>query len=413
MSLNKVELLAPAGDLEKLKIAVEYGADAVYIAGQTLGLRAKAKNFDINQMEEGIRYGHDKGVRVYIAANVFAHNADFDGIEDYFKSLAKIGADAFIISDPGVFNVAKQTCPDMEIHISTQANNTNYQSAMFWGSLGAKRIVLARELSFKEIAEIKSKVGSDIELEAFVHGAMCISYSGRCLLSNYLADRDANKGECSHPCRWRYSLVEEKRPGEYMPIMEDERGTYIFNSKDLCMIHHIPQIVSSGIDSLKIEGRMKTPYYVATVVTAYRQAIDDFYKSPELYESNKKKYMEEITKSSHRHFTTGFYFNKPDTDSQIYDSNTYVRNYDFIGMVMDFDKETGIALIEQRNKFVVGDSVEFLRAGEECFTQTITEIIDAKTGETIDSAPHPQQMVKIKAEKPLKKLDMMRKIVVE
>lgn len=409
--MSKIELLAPAGDLEKLKIAVEYGANAVYIGGQTLGLRAKAKNFDDAQMAQGINYAHKRDVKVYVTANIFAHNDDFEGIEDYFRHLRDMGVDALIISDPGIFYVAKEVVPDMEIHISTQANNTNYMSTLFWKRLGAERIVLARELSFKEIAEIKAKTGN-MELEAFVHGAMCISYSGRCLLSNYMTNRDANKGECSHPCRWKYNLVEEKRPGEYMPVYEDERGTYIYNSKDLCMIEYIPELIKSGIGSFKIEGRMKTPYYVGTVVKAYREAIDDFIHDPAMYESKRAKYVEDIKKSSHRDFTTGFYYTKPSGNEQIYTSNSYIRNYDFIGMILDYDAENNVATVEQRNKFVVGDEVEVFTPKGEGFTQTVDEMFN-EADERIESAPHPQQIVKLKVTKPVKKFDMMRKIVVE
>jgi putative protease len=406
---DKIELLAPAGDLEKLKIAVAYGADAVYIGGQKLGLRAKAKNFDDAQLKEGITFAHENNARVYITANVFAHNDDFDGIADYFVQLQKLGADALIISDPGVFSVAREVVPEMEVHISTQANNTNYRTALFWQKLGAERIVLARELSFKEIAEIKAKANG-MKLEAFVHGAMCISYSGRCLLSNYMANRDANQGACAHPCRWKYHLVEEKRPGEYLPIEEDDRGTYIYNSKDLCMIDDIPALIQSGIDSFKIEGRMKTPYYVGTVIKAYRTAIDDFYNNPEIYEHNRinGSYVEALIKSSHRDFTTGFYYGKPDGNEQVYTNNTYVRNYEFIGMVLEYDPESKIATIEQRNKFSVGEEIEILSAKGNDFAQTVDGLWN-KDGEAIDSAPHPQQIIRLKVNQPVKQFDMLRK----
>ena len=330
---KKMELLAPAGDLEKLKIAVLYGADAVYIGGEAYGLRAKAKNFDIDTMAEGVKFAHDHGVKVYVTANIFAHNPDFEGMADYFKAVEAIGVDALIISDLGVFSVAKEAVPNMEIHVSTQANNTNYKSAQMWYKLGAQRVVVARELSMKEIRQIRDSIPEDMEIEAFVHGAMCISYSGRCLLSNYLAGRDANKGACAHPCRWKYHLVEETRPGEYMPIEENERGTYIYNSKDLCMIEHIPDIARAGIYSLKIEGRMKTPFYVGTVVKAYRQAIDDYFADPKLYEERLPYYLAEVSKASHRDYTTAFYYGKPDGNQQVYTNNSYIREYDFIGMV--------------------------------------------------------------------------------
>ncbi|MFV0314771.1 MAG: peptidase U32 family protein [Anaerotignum sp.] len=408
---NKPELLAPAGDLEKLKIAVLYGADAVYIGGEAYGLRAKAKNFDIDSMAEGIKFAHEHGVKVYITANIVAHNDDFVGMAEYFKEIEAIGADALIISDLGVFSVAKEVVPNMEIHISTQANNTNYMSAKMWYQLGAKRVVTARELSFAEVKEIRANIPEDMEIEAFVHGAMCISYSGRCLLSNYLSGRDANKGACSHPCRWRYHLVEQTRPGEYMPIEENERGTYIYNSKDLCMIEHIPEIIEAGIMSLKIEGRMKTPFYVGTVVRAYRQAIDDYLLDPELYQKKISYYMEEVSKASHREYTEGFYYQKPDGNQQMYETNTYVRGFDFIGIVKeDSNPETGIAVIEQRNKFVVGDEIEVMRAKAEPFTMTVQSMWD-EWGNFVDAAPHPQQRLTMKFDKAVQEFDILRKIM--
>ncbi|WP_334308113.1 peptidase U32 family protein [Anaerotignum sp.] len=411
--MNKPELLAPAGDLEKLKIAVLYGADAVYIGGEAYGLRAKAKNFDLDTMAEGIRFAHEHGAKVYITANIFAHNADFEGMAEYFKAVEKIGADALIISDLGVFSIAKEAVPDMEIHVSTQANNTNYMSASMWYKLGAKRVVIARELSFQEVKQIRENIPEDMDIEAFVHGAMCISYSGRCLLSNYLSGRDANKGACSHPCRWKYHLVEETRPGEYMPIEENERGTYIYNSKDLCMIEHIPDILESGIMSLKIEGRMKTPFYVGTVVKAYRQAIDDYMTSPDLYRQRLPQYLEEVSKASHRDYTEGFYFEKPDGSQQIYNSNTYIRGFDFVGMVQeDSDPQTGIAIVEQRNKFSVGDTIEVMPAKGNAFTMKVSKIWD-KEGIAVESAPHPQQILQILFDKPVKKYDMLRKNVLD
>ncbi len=411
--LNKPELLAPAGDLEKLKIAVLYGADAVYIGGEAYGLRAKAKNFGLDTMAEGIQFAHDHGAKVYITANIFAHNADFEGMAEYFKAVEKIGADALIISDLGVFSVAKEAVPNMEIHVSTQANNTNYMSASMWYKLGAKRVVIARELSFGEVKQIRENIPEDMDIEAFVHGAMCISYSGRCLLSNYLSGRDANKGACSHPCRWKYHLVEETRPGEYMPIEENERGTYIYNSKDLCMIEHIPDILESGIMSLKIEGRMKTPFYVGTVVKAYRQAIDDYMTSPDLYREKLPQYLEEVSKASHRDYTEGFYYEKPDGNQQIYNSNTYIRGFDFIGMVQeDSNPETGIAIVEQRNKFCVGDTIEVMPAKGNAFTMKVSKLWDAD-GNPVESAPHPQQILQILFDKPVKKYDMLRKNVLD
>lgn len=407
---KKLELLAPAGDLEKLKIALNYGADAVYVGGNKYGLRAKAKNFGFEEMKEGVEYAHSLGKKVYVTLNIFAHNADFDGLKEYLLELDSIHVDAVIVAELGIFSFVREVLPNMEIHISTQANNTNIHSINMWKKLGAKRVVIARELSFKEIKEITSEVDDDFDIEAFVHGAMCISYSGRCLLSNYMTDRDANQGLCSHSCRWKYNLVEEKRPNEYYPIEEDERGTYIFNSKDLCMLEYIPELIESGINSFKIEGRMKTAYYVASVVKTYRTAIDDYLKDKALYESKKDFYMSEIRKSSHRDFTTGFYYDRPTGDDQIYTSNSYIRNYDFCAVVKEYDRETGFAIIEQRNKFVCGEEVEIFRANGENETIVIGEMYN-EDNELITEAPHPQQIIKIKLDikDDVKSLDMFRK----
>lgn len=411
MKLNnyrKPELLAPAGSLETLKIAVLYGADAVYIGGDHYGLRAKAKNFSLEDMTQGIEFAHAHNVKVYVTANIFAHNDDFNGMKDYFLSLKDIGADAIIVADPGVFSVAKQTVPDMEIHLSTQANNTNYHSANFWINQGVKRIVVARELSFTEIKEIYDHIPENVDLEAFVHGAMCMSYSGRCLLSNFMANRDANRGECAQPCRWSYHVVEETRPGEYMPIEETERGTYIYNSRDLCMIEYIPLLIESGIYSFKIEGRMKTPLYVATVVKAYREAVDTFMKDPNEYERKKAFFLEEAGKASHREFTTGFYFHKPTSQDQTYTHNSYVRNYDFSGMVIDYNKDTHRVTIEQRRKFSVGDTVEFLPPKGPCILCKIEALWD-KDGNSIESAPHPQQIVQFEVDEEVPVPSILRK----
>jgi putative protease len=405
---NKPELLAPAGSLEVLKTAIAYGADAVYIGGDRYGLRAKAKNFSMEQMQEGINYAHQHNVKVYVTANIFAHNADLNGLAEYFKHLEKIGADALIISDPGVFSVAKESVPNMPIHLSTQANNTNYRSAKFWHEQGIERIVVARELSLDEIAMIRKNTPYTLELEAFIHGAMCISYSGRCLLSNYLTGRDANKGDCAQSCRWKYHLVEETRPGEYMPIEEDERGSYIYNSKDLCMIEHVPELIKAGICSFKIEGRMKTAFYVGTVIKAYREAIDDYYKDPELYESKKKYYLEEVSKASHRDYTTGFYFGRPSGDEHVYTHSIYIRNYSFTGIVLDYDPDTQIATIEQRSKFSVGDEIEFSPYKSPYFTQKVDVLWD-EAGNEIESAPHPKQIIKLKVDQPVDKYILVRK----
>lgn len=405
---KKPELLAPAGSLDVLKTAISYGADAVYIGGGHYGLRAKAKNFTMEEMEEGIKYAHAHNVNVYVTSNIIAHNQDLIGAEKYFKELEAIGADALIIADPGILYIAKQTVPNMPIHLSTQANNTNYLSALFWHNQGVERIVVARELSLQEISEIRRKTPLTLSLEAFVHGAMCISYSGRCLLSNYMTGRDANKGDCAQSCRWRYHLVEETRPGQYMPIEETERGTYIYNSKDLCMIDHIPELIKAGIDSFKIEGRMKTSFYVGSVVKVYREAIDDYFTDPDLYESKKEYYLEEVTKFSHRDYTKGFYFNKPSGTEQIYTHNTYLRGYSFAGTVLDYDPETQMALIEQRTKFSVGDEIEFIPYKESSFKQKIEALWDEE-GNPIDSAPHPKQIVRLKVSRPVEKNILVRK----
>jgi len=405
--MKRVELLAPAGDLERLKMAVMYGADAVYLGGQIFGLRAAAKNFTPETMKEGVDFAHKRGVKVFLTLNIIPHNDDFEGLEDYLRQVEKIGIDGVIVSDPGTFQIVQETIPEIDIHISTQANTTNYRTINFWQQQGAKRVVLARELSFKEIREIKEKARPDVELEAFVHGAMCISYSGRCLLSNYMANRDANRGECAQPCRWNYYLVEEQRPGEYMPVYEDEKGTYFMNSKDLSMIGHIPEMIESGIESLKIEGRMKTIYYVATIVRAYRMAIDAYYEDPENW-SFQPEWLEEIKKVSHREFTTGFYFEKPDEKEHIYQDKTYHRDFTFVGLVKEYDPGKKIALIEQRNRFFKGDTVEIVGPGKEVFTMDIKEMINEE-GEAIEVAPHPKQLVRIPVDHPVKPYDMLRK----
>ncbi|OON96527.1 MAG: peptidase U32 [Epulopiscium sp. Nele67-Bin005] len=389
-----IEILAPAGSLETLKTAVLFGADAVYMGGGSYGLRAKAKNFTPQEMKEGIEFAHSHGVKAYITMNIFAHNSDFEQLENYLLFLKEIKADGVIVSDVGIFSMVKKILPDIEIHISTQANNTNFHSANFWIEQGAKRIVLARELSFEEITQISNNIPKEIMIEAFVHGAMCMSYSGRCLLSNYLTNRDANRGECSQPCRWQYNVVEEKRPNEYMPVFEDERGTYIYNSRDLCMIEYIPELIKSGITSFKIEGRMKTPLYVATVVKAYRMAVDTYLRNPEEYEAKKSYFLEEAGKASHREFTTGFYNHKTTHKDQTYTHNSYVRNYEFSGMIIDYNAENSTITVEQRRKFSVGEEVEILQPKGDCKSFVVSQMWNAD-GELIDSAPHPQQIVTI------------------
>jgi putative protease len=401
------ELLIPASSLEVLKTAVIFGADAVYIGGEAFGLRAKAKNFSMDEMAEGIAFAHEHDVKVYVTANILAHNDDLEGVEAYFRELKTIGPDALIIADPGVFTIAKRICPEIELHISTQANNTNYATYRFWWELGAKRVVSARELSLAEIREIRDNIPEEMEIESFVHGAMCISYSGRCLLSNYFTGRDANHGACTHPCRWKYAVVEETRPGEYMPVEENERGTYIFNSKDLCMIEHIPDVLDAGIDSLKIEGRMKTALYVATVARTYRRALDDYQKDPALYEANMDWYRDQISNCTYRQFTTGFFYGKPGAESQIYDSNTYVKEYTYLGIIGG-QREDGLYQIEQRNKFSVGESIEIMKPDGTDVVVTVAAIFDEE-GNPLESAPHPKQKLWVDLGGQAEKYDILRR----
>ncbi len=401
------ELLIPASSLEVLKTAVIFGADAVYIGGEAFGLRANAKNFSMEEMKEGIAFAHAHQVKVYVTANILAHNRDLDGARAYFEELKDVGPDALIISDPGIFTIAREVLPDMEIHISTQANNTNYGTYLFWHKMGAKRVVSARELSLAEIKEIREHIPDDLEIETFIHGAMCISYSGRCLLSSFLTGRDANQGACTHPCRWKYTLMEEKRPGEYMPVFENDRGTYIFNSKDLCMIEHIPELMEAGIDSFKIEGRMKTALYVATVARTYRMAIDDYKRDPEYYRSRIPFYKEEISKCTYRQYTTGFFFGKPDGNTQIYDNNTYCREYTYLGIVGEKNAE-GLYRIEQRNKFSVGETIEVMKPDGRNIEAVVQKITD-EAGNSQDSAPHPKQVLYIDLGVELSEYDILRR----
>ena len=405
-STKKPELLVPASSLEVLKTAVIFGADAVYIGGSAFGLRAKAKNFTAEEMREGIAFAHERGVKVYVTANILAHNSDLEGAAVYFRELQEMKPDGVIVSDPGMVMLAKENCPDVEIHISTQANNTNYNTYLFWWKQGIKRVVSARELSLEEIKEIREKIPAEMEIESFIHGAMCISYSGRCLLSNYFTGRDANQGACTHPCRWKYAVVEESRPGEYLPVYENERGTYIFNSKDLCMIDYVPQLVDAGIDSLKIEGRMKTALYVACVARTYRKAIDDFFESPEKYEQNRDWYQAEIAKCTYRQFTTGFYFGKPNEETQIYDSNTYINEFIYLGIVNGVDPEGRIS-IEQKNKFCVGDEIEIMKPDGRNVKAVVQGIFDEE-GNAMESAPHPKQLLKVSLSEPCEQYDLLR-----
>lgn len=427
-SNKKPELLIPASSLEVLKTAVVFGADAVYIGGEAFGLRAKAKNFSMEEMAEGIAFAHAHGVKVYVTANILAHNEDLEDAKDYFARLRDMTpetADALIISDPGMFAMAREVWPEVEIHISTQANNTNYQTYLFWWRLGAKRVVSARELSLKEIRTIREHIPEQMEIESFIHGAMCISYSGRCLLSNYFTGRDANQGACTHPCRWKYAVVEEKRPGEYLPVYENERGTYIFNSKDLCMIEYIPELVAAGIDSLKIEGRMKTALYVAAVARTYRRAIDDYFESEEKYRANMDWYRAEISKCTYRQFTTGFYFEKPDENTQIYDNNTYVNEYTYLGIVEELKQAGELAMFDvlqqqekvsgeavlarttQRNKFCVGDFIEIMKPDGSNVPVTV-EAMYNEAGEAVESAPHPKQLLWLKLSQVPERFDLLR-----
>ncbi len=392
----KPELLIPAGGIETLKVAIDYGADAVYIGGSSFGLRAKADNFTRIEMEEGLKYAHDRGKKVYVTVNIFAHNYDLDGIRAYFKDIKDLKIDALLISDPGIFMIAREELPDMEIHISTQANNTNYMTYRFWHEMGAKRVVAARELSLAELKQIRENIPEDLEIEAFVHGAMCISYSGRCLLSNYFTGKDANHGACTHPCRWKYSVVESTRPGEYLPVEEDDRGTYIFNSKDLCMVDKIPDLINSGIQSLKVEGRMKTNLYVAAAARTYREAIDDYYADPAVYIKKCSHYLKEISMCTIRDFTRGFYYGKPSAEDQIYNNNTYFQNAVYMGKIEEIT-ENGEIVIYQKNKFSKGDKIECMlfdgAKGENENNNLTFSVISIKDeyGNELESAPHPKQ----------------------
>lgn len=400
------ELLIPASSLEVLKTAVIFGADAVYIGGEAFGLRAKAKNFSMEEMREGIEFAHARDVKVYVTANILAHNSDLPEVRKYFQELKSVKPDALIIADPGVFDIAKEVCPEIDRHISTQANNTNYGTYNFWYRQGASRVVSARELSMQELKELRANISDDLEIETFIHGAMCISYSGRCLLSNYFTGRDANRGACTHPCRWKYAVVEETRPGEYMPVYENERGTYIFNSKDLCMIEYIPELIDAGIDSLKIEGRMKTALYVATVARTYRKAIDDYQKDPQLYRKNMPWYLDQISNCTYRKFTTGFFFGKPDDSAQIYDSNTYVKDYTYLGIVGETGD--GMCRIEQRNKFSVGETIEIMKPDGRNVEVTVERILNEE-GQEQESAPHSKQVLYVKLSECPEKYDILRR----
>ncbi len=404
--MKKIELLAPAGDLNKLKTAVEYGADAVYLGGESFGLRKASKNFSLDEIKYAADYLHERNKALHVTLNIIPHDKDMFGVEDYIKSLYDIGVDALIVADPGMFMKVKSVAEDFPIHISTQGSVTNLETVKFWASLGATRVVMARELSLEEVKKIIREVRNEIEIETFAHGAMCMSYSGRCLLSNYMTGRDANMGDCAQPCRYKYHLVEEKRPGEYFPIEEHDEGTFIMNSKDLCMIEHIDEMIEAGISSLKIEGRVKSEYYLATVIRSYRMAIDEYYKDPKNYKYD-PYLLKEIKKVSHRDFTTGFFYGNAGKDSQVYETNSYIRGYDFVGIVRDYDEETKIATIEQRNRIFVGDEVEIFGPKIKHFNQKIDKMVD-KNDREIEVANHAQQIFKIKVEKPVKPGYMLR-----
>lgn len=409
--MNKVELLAPAGDLEKLKTAIDYGADAVFLAGEEFGLRTASKNFTKEQILEAIKYVHDRNKKLYITMNIIAHEIDFESLDEYIVFLSQAGVDGVIVADPGIFMRIKNKAPNLEQHISTQASITNAETVNFWYELGARRVVLARELSLEEIKSIRSNIPEDMELEVFVHGAMCISYSGRCLLSNYFTHRDANHGDCAQSCRWKYHLVEQTRPGEYYPIEEDERGTFIFNSKDLCLIEYIDKLIEAGVSSLKIEGRVKTQFYVATVVRAYRLAVDAYYNGS--YDDKlKKDLLDEVKKASYRDFTTGFLFDKPSEKDQNYDSSSYIRTYDFIGTILEYDETKSEAIVEQRNKFVLGDEIEVFGPYKDVHKFRIDYIKDLD-GTPLQMANQAKQIVKINMPEKVYKGDMLRRKVNE
>ena len=406
--MKKPELLAPAGNMEKLKMALLYGADAVYLGGKAFGLRAFGGNFTNEELQEAVDFAHKLGKKIYVTVNIFPHNSDIAKLPAYLTFLNEIKVDAILVADLGVFTLAKEYAPDVELHISTQANNTNWAAVNAWAELGARRVVLAREMSLEEIKEIREKCS--VELEMFVHGAMCISYSGRCLMSNYLTGRDANRGSCAQPCRWNYALVEEKRPGQYLPVLEDERGTYIFNSKDMCLLPYLPDVIASGVDSLKIEGRMKSVHYAASVVKAYREAIDSYFAAPEQFEV-KKEWVEELDKVSHRAYTTGFYYGRPTEKDQIYGTSSYTQTSDFVGLVLDYDEKTGFATVEQRNNMKVGQEIEIFQPHLAGYRQILQEMYNDE-GEAIQVAPHPQQIVKIRMDKPVEPYGILRRDIV-
>ena len=401
------ELLIPAGDLETLKIAVMYGADAVYVGGELFSLRAKAKNFTIEELKEGVEFAHAHGVRVYIAFNIFAFHGEIEEARAYLVRLREVMPDAFIVSDLSLIEMMKEIIPEAEIHVSTQWNNSNYETFHFWYGLGARKVVVARELSIAEIKEIRAHIPEDMLLECFIHGAMCIAYSGKCQLSSCFTGRDSNHGACTHPCRWKFALYKGNEDGEEMPEQISEDYAYFMNSKDLCMIEHIPDLIDAGIDSFKIEGRMKTVLYVATVTRTYRMAIDAFLRNPEEYQANMKTYLAEISKGTFRDYTTGFFYGKPEHDAQIYDNNTYVKNYTYLGYVEELS-EDGMAIITQRNKFFVNDTIEIMKPDGRNISAKIEAIYD-ETMRPMESCPHPKQKLSIKLSESVEQYDVFRK----
>ena len=405
MNRKKPELLAPAGNMEKLKMAILYGADAVYLGGEAYGLRAQGGNFSRAELAEAARFVHARGKKLYATVNVYPHNAELAALPEYLRFLRNVAVDAILVSDLGVFSIAKETTPDLPVHISTQANTVNYAAAEAWARLGAERVVLAREVPLADIREIRAKCG--VELEMFIHGAMCISYSGRCLMSNYFTGRDANRGNCAQACRWRYALMEETRPGQYFPVEEDARGTYIFNSKDLCLMPYLAEVIESGVDSLKIEGRMKSAHYVASVTKAYRMAIDAYWKAPEHFDI-RPSWLEELDKVSHRAYTDGFFHGEPSEDAQIYGSSSYTQTSDFVGLTLNYDAATGFAMVEQRNHFRVGEEIEIFQPQGAGWRQTLSDMTD-EDGAPIEAAPHPQQHVRIRMDRPIEKYAILRR----
>lgn len=390
--IKKPEILSPAGDLQKLKYAVVYGADAVYMAGNAFGMRAAAGNFDYNEFKDGISFAHDRGSKVYITVNTMPHSSEIPKLPEYLEMLSDLKVDAIIVADVGVIRLAQKYAPKIPLHISTQTSILNYEAANFWADLGAERIVLARELNLDEIAVIRAKTPKSLEIEAFVHGAMCISYSGRCLISNYLTGRDANRGACAQPCRWKYSLVEETRPGQYFPVVEDDGGTYLYNSKDMCMIEHIPDLVKAGVDSFKIEGRAKTAYYTAGITNAYKQAVNAYFENPSDSFVLPSNILEEIYKVSHRNYYTGFFYNEP--NGQHYDDSHYIRDWDITAMLVSKDRE-GNAEFELKNRFYKGDELELMQPGKPPYRFKADIILNEK-GEEIDVARHPRMKIRLK-----------------